>query len=126
MFTIFNQIKQNLIKNENKDEYILDISDIKIRNKGCEILKSVGLFSLLTQLNLSNNSITSQGMVYITNALKTNKTVKLLNISGNDLCLLDAAKNTTLKSLYMRENFNNPHCIKYIGDALKVNCTSPS
>ncbi|CAH3150376.1 unnamed protein product, partial [Pocillopora meandrina] len=89
--------------------------------------QSFGTGLNLTNLNLSGNGISDAGATCIAEAMKVNKTLTNLNLSGNDagaICIAEALKvDKTLTNLYLSGNGISAAGATCIAEAMKVNKT---
>ena len=112
-----------------ESEYIVNIqgiwmSEIEIL---CDCLK---INNTLTEINLSNNNITDEGVESLAAAIKVNKTLQCLNISSNTiwsngiLALSICLKvNKALHKLNISDNYMNDCGAKYLAEAIQINLT---
>ena len=79
------------------DEEIAAVTELNVFSQGFASLKGIEFFTALTQLDCSNNQLTSLDV-------SKNTALTLLNCSYNQLATLDVSKNTALEGLYCHEN----------------------
>ena len=79
------------------DGEIVFVKQINVYDKSIADLKGIEYFTNLTDLDCSNNKLTSLDVSKNTN-------LKILNCSNNQLYTLDLSKNTKLTSVYCYKN----------------------
>jgi Ran GTPase-activating protein (RanGAP) involved in mRNA processing and transport len=111
----------------NKSLKILDVSENSIYDRGAETLSYI--MDHFVELYLDNNGIGVKGAEFLSNALKGNKSLKILSLNDNKNIqdngmkfILEALKNNkTLNSLHIGNTGISNNSIKEFTELLKTN-----
>ena len=121
-------------------EYVNEINDSLQNNTKLQLLKLKSITSegvkpifevkALQRLDLSNNTLTDDGAVTISDGLKNNNTLLELNISHNNITNMGTKKiaeaiqiNSTLQNINISKNLILSEGLVYFMEAVKNNCT---
>ena len=109
---------------------ILKLSENSINHKGAEYISEAMHISKIQELDLSCTEISNDGVMAISNCLKTNRTLQVLNLSQSCItckgakALAETIKvNSNLRKLDISSNDIHDDGVMYISDSLRKNCT---